>query len=158
MRKSWGLLAIIALLLIATRVYATDYQSANFVDRDPVINVSGGKATSAHFQLMSGSGQVVVGQSTSSHFIGNQGFFYYPEVTSPSIGVAAGESQVNVTWTSAVGSLGYIVSGYAVGVSTVSGGPYTFSNVGNVLASNRTGLTNVNGYYFLFRALDFFGD
>jgi hypothetical protein len=50
--------------------------------------------------------------------------------------------------------LGVSISGYEVGVSSTSGGGYVFTNVGNVLSYNMTGLTNGNNYYVVVRALD----
>lgn len=120
--------------------------------------MGGGKSTSTNFQLFSGAGQVIVGESSSSAFASHAGFFYFPFVSTPVISATAGNAQVSLTWTSAVGELGFNINSYSVGQSTNSGGPYSFTNVGDVLASTRTGLTNGTTYYFVVRALDFLGD
>lgn len=143
---------------IATVVLAEEFSSTNFVDSNPVVSMSGAKSTSTNFQLFSGSGQIIIGENSSSAFISRAGFFYFPSVTTPIISATAGNAQVSLGWTSAVGSLGFTISGYSVGRSTVSGGPYTFTNVGSVLAHTASGLSNGTTYYFVVRALDFFGD
>lgn len=143
---------------IATVVLAQEFSSTNFVDSNPVVSMGGAKSTSTNFQLFSGSGQVIIGENSSSAFISRAGFFYFPSVTTPIISATAGNAQAALGWTSAVGSLGFTISGYSVGRSTVSGGPYTFTNVGAVLANTASGLTNGTTYYFVVRALDFFGD
>ena len=59
-------------------VHATDYTSTNFILRDPVITVEGGKATSTSFELLSSTGQTIIGENTSSNFIHRAGFLYFP--------------------------------------------------------------------------------
>jgi hypothetical protein len=54
--------------------------------------------------------------------------------------------------------LGWTVGGYTIGKSTVSGGPYTYSSVGNITSTTMSGLTNSTPYYFVFRTEDFFGN
>lgn len=144
--------------LVATVVWAQEFSSSNFVNSDPVVSLSGEKSTSASFQLVGGSGQIIIGESSSTAFTSHAGFFYFPQVTTPIVSATAGDGQVALSWTSAVGSLGFNISGYAIGQSTNSGGPYSFSTVGNVLATTRTGLSNGVTYYFVVRALDSFGD
>ena len=139
-------------------VQAVDYQSASFINRDPVINMAGGKSTSASFQLLTDSGEMVIGESTSTNFIGRAGFLYFPSVTTPIISATAGDAQVSLGWTSAVGTLGFTITAYEIGQSTVSGGPYSYTNVGNILSTVRSGLTNGTTYRFVIRALDFYGN
>ncbi len=144
--------------LIATVVLAQEFSSSNFVNSNPVVTMGGGKATSTNFQLFSGLSQVVIGESSSSAFASYAGFFYFPFVSTPVISATAGDGQASLSWTSAVGELGYNISAYAVGKSTNSGGPYSFTNVGNTLTNTATGLTNGTLYYFVVRGLDFLGD
>lgn len=158
-KKIAGRLAIFLLCLVfaASIATATDYNSTNFINRDPIIAIQGGISTSTNFQLISGSGQMVIGQSQSmggSAFISRSGFFYYPGITTPAVAATAGNASVSLTWTAAAGALGFNVSGYQVGKSTASGGPYTFSSVGNVLSSTQSSLTNGTTYYFVVRVLD----
>lgn len=141
---------------LASLALAEDYTSSNFTDHDPVISESGGYSSSTNFQLFSGSGQTVISESTGTAFTARTGFFYFPAVTSPVISATAGDAQVTLTWTAAAGYLGFNVSGYQVGQGTISGGPYSFSSVGNVLASTRASLTNGTPYYFVVRVLDYF--
>ena len=63
-----------------------------------------------------------------------------------------------VSWTVANGTLGWTVGGYNVGVATVSGGPYTFTSVGNVTRKTVTSLTDGTTYYFVVQALDALGN
>lgn len=142
----------------AAVVLAQEFSSTNFTDSNPVITFGGGKSTSTNFQLIGGAGQEIIGESSSSAFIGRAGFFYFPFVSTPVVSAAAGDTQVSLSWTSAAGALGLNVSGYAIGQSTNSGGPYSFVGVGNTLSGSAVGLTNGATYYFVVRALDFFGD
>ena len=143
---------------VATVVLAQEFNSASFVNSDPVVSLNGEKSTSASFQLVGGSGQIIIGESSSTAFTSHAGFFYFPQVTTPILSATAGDSQVSLSWTSAVGSLGFNISGYSVGRATSSGGPFTFTAVGNVLANTVTGLANGTTYYFVVKALDSFGD
>ena len=54
--------------------------------------------------------------------------------------------------------LGWTVSGYTVGQATASGGPYSYTSVGNVLAATRSSLTNGTPYYFVIRIQDAFSN
>jgi hypothetical protein len=79
-------------------------------------------------------------------------------VSTPVLNGVAGDTQAGLSWTPSVGVLGWTVSGYEVGQGTVSGGPYSYTGVGNVLATTSLGLTNGTAYYFVIRALDAFGN
>lgn len=57
---------------------ADDYSSTNFILRDPVITVEGGRSTSTSFEYFSSTGQSVAGEGTSSNFIYRAGFLYFP--------------------------------------------------------------------------------
>ncbi|MBI2444714.1 MAG: hypothetical protein HYV42_05775 [Candidatus Magasanikbacteria bacterium] len=145
-------------LLVLGRARAQDFRSDSFLNRDPVIIFSSRLSTSTNFQLIGGAGQIVVGESSSSVFTGRSGFYYFPDpVTSPVVAATAGNGQAALTWSAAVGSLGLNPQSYQVGQSTVSGGPYTFTSVGNVLASTRSGLTNGTVHYFVVRVHDIAG-
>ena len=50
------------------------------------------------------------------------------------------------------------MGGYDVGQSTVSGGPYAYTAVGNVTSSTRSGLSNGSTYYFVIIPKDSFGN
>jgi hypothetical protein len=132
--------------------YAQYLDSSSFSIENPLVGImEGGMSTSSSFQYVSSSGQLENGQSSSTNFTSNAGFLYFPIATTPVVATTAGNSTVLVSWTASVGTLANVTS-YTVGVSTVNGGPYTYTNVGNVTSYNNTGLTNGTTYYFKIRA------
>lgn len=137
--------------------HANEYTSTNFKVSAPVI-FPGGYGSSSSFGLSGVITQFSIGTSTSSLFGDNAGFLYYPYVTTPAVSATPGNAQVSLSWTSASGYVGWSVSGYNVGLSTISGGPYTFTNVGNILAHTATSLTNSTQYYFIVQAKDALGN
>ena len=76
-------LAILMLAMPSVRLLATDYTSAGFIVRDPVVTVGGIRATSTSFEYYSSDGQVVAGEHLSTNFIGREGFLYFPGMSSP---------------------------------------------------------------------------
>jgi hypothetical protein len=152
------LLAIIVASCVGvSRVDATDYASANFIVRDPVIGGVGGVGSSSSFELFSSGDFVFSGRSSSASFLGRYGFLYFPYVTQPVLSATAGNAEVDLSWTASDAGLGFDVSGYEYGVTTTSGSSYTFLNVGNVTSTTATSLTNGTTYYFIIRVLDAFG-
>ncbi len=135
-------------------VKATDYSSTDFILRDPVVSVEGGRATSTDFEIFSSSGQLAIGEATSTDFTARAGFLYFHVITAPTLTASAGDGSVSLTWTAAQEPLGKLTNSYTVGQATISGGPYTFTDVGNATSSNRTGLTNDTTYYFVVQARD----
>lgn len=149
-----GLLVVLSFLLVAISVLpaeAADYTSTNFILRDPVITIEGGRSTSSNFELFGAAGQLVTGEDTSTNFIHRGGFLYFSIATSPVLSATAGDSKVDLSWTAAVATLANITN-YELGVGTSSGN-YTFESVGNVTSFSKTGLTNGTTYYFIVRAL-----
>jgi hypothetical protein len=145
--------------LLAFTARATDFSSTNFIIRDPILEIGGGgEMTSSNFRLLGSISQIGVGTSTASSFNVSAGFLYFPTVTKPTVTATAGNGQVSLSWTASQGFLGWTVSGYDVGQSTVSGGPYTYTPLGNVTSSTRSGLTNGIAYYFVIRPQDAFGN
>lgn len=128
-----------------------DFTSTNFQLENPINTIGGGQSSSSNFQYFGSTGQLTNGQSTSSSFAQNAGFLYFPTATSPIVQATAGNAQVVLTWTAATGILANITS-YELGVSTSSGGTYTYTSVGNVLSSTKTSLTNGTPYYFRVRS------
>jgi hypothetical protein len=145
-------IALLSFLLSVPTVLATDFSSSNFILRDPVMSIEGGQTTSSSFQLLSSTGQTDNGLSSSASFDSRAGFLYFTVGTTPVVSASAGNSQVVLSWTASVGTHGNVTA-YEVGTATVSGGPYTFENVGNVLSFTKTGLTNNTTYFFRVRAL-----
>jgi len=128
-----------------------DFSSTNFKLEDPVEIGGGGEASSPSFKYFGSTGQLINGQSTSSSFIQNAGFLYFPTATSPIVSVTAGDGQVSLSWTSATGILANITS-YELGISTSSGGPFTYVSVGSVQNTIKTSLTNGTAYFFKVRS------
>lgn len=137
---------------------AADFTSSSFIVRDPVILSGSGYSTSSSFRYFGSLGQAAIGASASGGFIERSGFLYFSVVSSPVLSGVSAATQVNLTWTASSASLGYSVTAYEVGQSTTSGSGYAFTNVGNVLSSSQTGLTNGTTYYFVVRTLDSLGD
>ncbi len=150
--------AIVFLVCAGSVTSAADLESSSFIIRDLVISGGGGNGTSTSYEMLYSTDLVVTGTSSSASFEGRYGFLNFPVVTSPTLSVVAGDTQALLSWTPASASLGFTVSGYAVGIASVSGGPYTFTSVGTTLAHTQTGLTNGETYYFVIRVLDAFGD
>jgi len=134
------------------------FQSSSFRILDPVISSGAERSTSASFILSQSLGEFALGSSTASSFQLNPGFLTFPAVTLPTVTATAGDAQVSLSWTTASGALGWTVGGYNVGQSTTSGGPYTYTSLGNVTSSTRTGLTNGTQSFFVIRPEDAFGN
>ena len=143
--------SVLILSLIIFSVAQADFTSTSFTLENPLNVIEGGKATSSSFQYFSSTGQTTSGQSTSSSFAQNAGFLYFPTATSPVVSATAGNAQVVLTWTAAVGALANITS-YELGTSTTSGGTFIYVSVGDVLTSTKTSLTNGTLYYFKVRS------
>src|SRR3989344_5627121 len=137
-------------------VHAQDNTSTSYQVLGPVMS-SGGYGTSDHFILFSSISEFAHDIGSASPFTLNPGFIAYPFVSTPAVSATAGDSQVALTWTASQGYIGWTVSGYDVGQSTISGGPYSYSSIGNVTSSTRTGLTNGTTYYFVITPKDTFG-
>lgn len=153
------IIVVFIALFLPWMLYATEYSSANFNVKDPILSSGGGdESTSASFKLVGAIGQISLGTSSATTFGVNPGFLYFPEVTTPVVSATAGDGEVSLSWTASVGVLGWTVGGYNVGQSTTAGGPYSFTSVGNVTSSTRTGLTNTTAYYFVVRPEDAFGN
>lgn len=141
----------------ANFVFADEFISADFKILHPVM-FSPSYSTSSDYRLLGSISQFAVGTSTSSGFGVNSGFLFYPFVSTPVISASPGDGSVALSWTAAVGVLGWTASGYNVGQSTISGGPYAYSSVGSVTSSTRSGLANGTVYYFIVRVEDAFGN
>lgn len=149
-------LALASLIFLPT-LHAQEFQSGSFRALDPVI-FPAGYATSSNFQLHSTISQVAIATSSATTFRVSSGFLYFPFVSRPVATATADDGEVDLSWTAASGSLGWTVSGYRIGRSVVSGGPYSYTSVGNVLSSTQSGLSNGTLYYFVVVALDSFSN
>lgn len=138
-------------------LYADEFTSASFKVLDPVIQPAN-YATSTNFQLWSTLSEIALGMSTSSIFQVGAGFLRFPEVSTPVVSATPGDSQVTLNWTASQGFLGLTPTTYTIAVSTVSGGPYTYTPVGATLSAVRAGLVNNTLYYFIVVVNDAFGN
>jgi len=149
---------IVFLLFYFSVAQAEEFESSSFKVVDPVL-VPSSYSSSTDYQLWGGVSQTAIGTSTITSFNINSGFFYFPFASAPTVTATAGSGQISLSWIASTGYLGWTVSGYNVGQSTTSGGPYTYSSsLGNVQSSTRTGLTNGTTYYFVVRAEDAFAN
>lgn len=114
--------------------------------------------TSTSYTLFSSISELAHDIASATSFSFNPGFIAYPFASTPAATATAGNAQVALSWTASEGFVGWTVSGYDVGQSTVSGGPYSYSSVGNVTSSTRTGLTNGTTYYFVVLPTDTFSN
>lgn len=124
---------------------STSYQLEN-----PVTIIEGGESSSTSFKYLSGSGQLDSGQSTSTNFESLAGTLYYTSASTPVLFATAGDRRVSLSWTVPITTYGNITS-YSVGISTNPTGTYTYSTVGNITNTIRTGLINDTTYYFKIR-------
>ncbi len=73
--------AIIFILSVffLTPAYADDFTSTNFISRDPVMSIFGGRATSTGFEQFNAGGQTAIGEATGTNFILRAGFLYFDD-------------------------------------------------------------------------------
>ena len=135
--------------------FSQEFTSDGYKVLDPVMN-AGGYGSSASFQLFGSISEISIGTSTSASFKDSAGFLYFPFASTPTVSATAGDGQVALSWTSSIGYLGWTASGYDIGRSTTSGGPYTYTSLGDVTSSTITGLTNSTTYYFVVVVKDAF--
>ena len=156
------LLASVGLALVfinGLSISADTYESTSFQVLDPVIGAGAKYATSTNYSLWQSLSEIGLGTSTASNFELIPGFLTFP-ITSPAsnVSASAGDGQVALSWTAGTGFLGWTVSGYTIGQSTASGGPYTYSSKGNVTTATISSLTNGTPYYFVVINEDAFGN
>ena len=137
--------------------YASEAASDNFSILESVIS-PGEYSTSSTYILLDDLDELVIGTSTASSFNLSDGFLFYPFVSTPIVSATAGIGKVSLAWTAAQGFLGWTVSNYNVGISTVSGSQYSYTSVGNTLSLAKENLTNGVTYYFIVQAEDAFGN
>lgn len=138
-------------------VNADEFTSSSYRVLDPVL-APAGYAASSGFQLWSTLTEVAVGTSSASSFQLGGGFLRFPFASTPSVSVTPGDSQIVLSWTVSEGYMGWSASGYSIGQSTVSGGPYTYTTLGNVTSTTEAGLSNGTVYYFVIVVKDAFGN
>lgn len=157
-KVSLFLFILFSIFFVYDNVFAYEFTSSSYKVIDPVI-APAGFSTSSNFQLLGTISETAVGTSSSVSYKGSSGFLNFPTATKPVISLATPwDTFVTLTWTPSSSYNGWIVSSYSVGKSETSGGPYTYTNVGNVTTYNETGLVNGTPYYFVVVANDFFGN
>ncbi|MBL8030201.1 MAG: fibronectin type III domain-containing protein [Candidatus Doudnabacteria bacterium] len=135
----------------AQGVFAQTSSSTNYFILNPVIDSGLGRSTSSNFGLGASLSQVAPGKSVSSSFQLLSGFQYFYFASPNTITATPGNSQVSLSWTTPQVFLGAVISGYEIGVGTVSG-VYSYESVGNVTNFVKTGLSNGITYFFKVRA------
>jgi len=125
---------------------ASDMTSTSFIIRDPVLGTMGEYGTSASYELINSGDTIFTNVSSSTNFIGHFGFLYYPQVTLGTLTATPVATQVNLSWPASVatGTLGWTVSGYNTGWSATSGGPYSYTSVGNVIGTSNEASATVS--------------
>lgn len=71
------ILYLLTSLIYQPRSFAEDFSSTSFIIRDPIIDIEGGRSTSASFELFSATGQTAAGEITSTNFQEQSGFLYF---------------------------------------------------------------------------------
>lgn len=84
-----------SLFTLGSTVQATDYTNTNFIVRDPVITIEGGRSSTANFQYISSSGQTDTGENSNTNFIHRAGFLYFPAPTPSPSPAGGGLSQAS---------------------------------------------------------------
>lgn len=79
--KRLSILVVLAGCLLAYGVAADDFISPSFIVRDPVMSVEGGRSTSTNFQLLTSTGQTVIGEAIGTLFQSRLGFLYFSTST-----------------------------------------------------------------------------
>ncbi len=141
---------------VALIARAEEYTSSSFKILDPVLQPSG-YASSTNFQLWSTMGEAGYGVSSATSYGLGAGFLRIPVASPPVLALSGVNSQLDATWSSATGYLGFSVAGYDVGYRLASTSPYTFVTVGNVNSYSLTPVTVGTSYFVVVRALDSYG-
>jgi hypothetical protein len=159
-RRLLPLLVFWCLVVLATtlRVYAFDMTSTNFKIKDPVVGNGSGFGSSTSFDLLSSLHTNFSGTGSSTSFSGNYGFLYFPFVDDVVLTAVANGADGDLSWPAAQSSegLGWTVDGYNTGIATVSGGPYTYTDVGNVTSYTYQDLAP-GDYCFILQTYDALG-
>ncbi len=149
---------ILILYAAGTLVYAKDLTSTHFIVRDPSIGTGGGYQSSGSYHMYSAGNLNVSGNiGNSTDYTGRAGFLQYPEADAGALTVTSTGSEIDVSWPATTVADGYTVSGYNLGIAATSGGPYTFTPVGNVTSYSYINQTP-GTYYLILQTLDAFGD
>ncbi len=142
-----------AAFFLSVPVYAIDLTSDSFIIRDPIIGTGGGYGSSDSFNLLSSGNTLLSGTGSSDSFFGRYGFLYFPYIVQGAFSAVANGADADLTWGAASAGLGWNIGGYNTGVASVSGGPYTYTDVGNVTSYSYTDLSP-GEYCFVLQTYD----
>lgn len=137
--------------------YATDLTSTNFIIRDPIVGTGGSYGTSTNFKLYGSGNTLLSGTGSSTNFIGRYGFLYFPFANIGTLTAVQNGIDADLSWPASTSGLGWTVGDYETGIATVSGGPYTYTNVGTSTTHTYPSLTP-GEYCFVVRTLDSLGN
>ncbi len=155
-KKFLGVLVILG-VFYTPFLYAADLTSTSFIVRDPLVGTGGSYGTSTNFASFGSGDMTMIGSGTSASFEGRYGFLWYPYVTQGVFSAVANGSQADLSWGASTAGLGWSVSGYKTGVSSVSGGPYSYTTHGLITSYSYTGL-NPGQYCYILQTLDAFSN
>lgn len=79
--KIFFILVLLLICSLPSALFAEDLTSTSFIIRDPVLSSGGGYGTSTTFRLFNSIDNVFTNYATSTSFIGEYGFLYFPSAT-----------------------------------------------------------------------------
>jgi hypothetical protein len=150
------LIIFLFFFLLVSFTNASDMTGTNFIIRDPSMGTTGDYSSSGNFKMNNSGDTIFTDIASSTNFQSHFGFLYYPYVNPGTLTATLVGSQVNLSWPASTAGQGWNVSGYKTGSATVSGGPYTYTSVGNVTSYSYTSLAP-GDYYYVIQTLDGFG-
>ena len=156
LRKLLGI-TVMSLVLFVPFVYGADLTSTSFIVKDPIVGSGGGFSTSSSFGSYFSGDLTMIGSGASASFEGRYGFLWFPYVVKGIFTAVPSGSDANLSWGASTAGLGWNVSGYKTGISSVSGGPYTYTAHGLITNYTYPSLTP-GDYCFILQTLDTFSD
>jgi hypothetical protein len=132
---------------------AQEFSSANFKVLGPVVQPSGGFASSPNFRLWSSVGETGIGLSNASSFGVKSGSLYFLGPPAAPSGIAAAvvsASQINVTWTDNANN----ETGFQIERKTGAGGIYgqVATTTADATSFPDSGLSAATNYFYRVRA------
>lgn len=152
----YALFFVVQMSVAVPQALAADLTSPSFIVRDPMIGTGAGYYASGSFRLFGSGNTALSGNNASATYKGEYGFLYWPFIQSGVLSVSVVNSTANLTWTASTAGSGFSVSGYKIGISSASSGPYVFTSVGNVTNYSYANLS-LGTYYFVLQTLDGLG-
>ena len=138
-------------------VDASSMSSTSFIIRDPVVGAGGEYGTSSNFKMFGSSDTLFTDAASSASFGEHIGFLYYPYVVTGTLTATPVGSRIDLSWPASTAGLGWTAAEYYTGKSSVSGGPYTYTSVGNSTNYSYPDLLPGN-YCFVVQTIDSLGN